>query len=406
MTEPWRTTEAYQNHSRCLHALVIGTSHYTYLPQHPGESPPADAQETLGLGQATTPAASALAFARWLEKEYNNPEVPIGSVRLLVSPSQEEKDTHPELANPEATVLNSNKANVQAALISWRKDCEKNRDNVAVFYAAGHGVYISKNDSIVLLEDFGSPSDTILGCAMDVGAIWRGMSNKKVAKTQYYFVDACRIRHDVFSHFESIAAGVKLDVSGGGTPEVAPIYFSSTPYSYALGKPGEGTLFCQALLDCLKLHGVEGPTSDDRWTVTTTSLIKSLQKRVAALAAVYREEQNTIAGGMINEEVFHVLREPPEVPLHVFLDPLKAGKSARARLRDGLNETVIFDGVKFTLCPHNNKPAKTYELKRNVPGGTYVLSVMVKPGREHYKSRDTVPVAAFPPECNMEIPVK
>ncbi|MBA7687918.1 hypothetical protein ES703_96392 [subsurface metagenome] len=377
-----------------MHALVIGTSYYTYLPQNPGDPPPDGVRETLGLGQATTPASSALAFARWLETEYHNPAAPMGSIRLLVSPSQEEKGRQDALANPEDTVLSSNTTNVKAALRVCKLDCEKNRDNAAVFYVAGHGIMLSKDDSIVLLEDFGDPVENVLGCAMDIGAIWRGMSSQLIAKTQFYFVDACRIKPDVFSDYETNPVGVTLDVTEGGTAAVAPIFFGSAPRSFALGEPGRGTLFCQALLDCFALHGVKGPDNHERWTVTTASLLESLDKRVAELAAAYHEEQKAFPGGTPANEVFHVLPGPPEVPLHISLKPNKAYEFARAKLWDGLTDEVVFNDVEFTPC-----------LDRKVPGGTYVLSVKIQEGAAKYKGKDSVPVAAFPPECRMEIPV-
>ena len=394
MTQPWRKTVAYDSGQRCMHALVIGTSYYSYLPQNPDDPAPDGVRETLGLSQATTPASSALAFARWLETEYHNPDAPLGSIRLLVSPSQEEKGRQDALANPEASVLSTTTANVKAALRAWKLDCEKNRDNVAVFYVAGHGIQLSKDDSIVLLQDFGDPIENVLGCAMDIGAIWRGMSNQHAAKTQFYFVDACRIKPELFSRYESTPVGVTLDVDGGGTVEVAPIFFSSAPRSYALGEPGRGTLFCQALLDCFALHGVEGPDRAERWTVTTTSLLKSLRTRVADLAAAYGEEQKTVPGGMPVDEVFHVLPGPPEVPLHISLKPKKACQFARAKLWDGLTDKVVFNDVEFTPC-----------LDRKVPSGTYVLAVQIQEDAAKYKGKASVPVAAFPPECSMEIPV-
>lgn len=394
MTKPWRKTGAYDSGDRCTHALVIGTSYYSYLPQNPGDPVPDDGRVTLGLEQATTPASSALALARWLETDYCNPDAPLGSIRLLVSPSREEKEQHDALATPEATVLCATTANVKAALRAWKHDCEKNRDHVAVFYAAGHGIQLSKDDSIVLLEDFADPSENVLGCAMDIGAIWRGMSNESAAKTQFYFVDACRIKPGVFRRYEHTPVGVTLDVEERGSAEAAPIFFSAAPRSFALGEPGRGTLFCQALLDCFALHGVNGPDEDDRWTVTTSSLLKSLPLRVAELAAEYREEQNAVLGGLAVEEVFHVLPQPPKVPLHISLKPQEASQFARAKLWDGLTQEVIFENVGFTPS-----------LDCKVPGGAYVLSVTIQADIAEYQSRGPVSVVAFPPECNKKVPV-
>ena len=78
------------------HALVVGVSRYTNLPVD-GEAPPV-ANETFGLRHAKTPATSAWVFARWLESTYNNPAAPIGTIRVLLSPSDWEIENVPELA--------------------------------------------------------------------------------------------------------------------------------------------------------------------------------------------------------------------------------------------------------------------------------------------------------------------
>ena len=388
MTEPWRKSDVFNSNQPCMHALVIGTSYYTYLPQNPGDPPPDGVRETLGLGQATTPASSALTFARWLESDYYNPDAPMGSIRLLVSPSQEEKDQHTALANSESTVLNANTNNVKSALRAWKQDCERNRDNVAVFFVSGHGVNITKDDSIVLLEDFGNPVENILGCAMDIGGIWRGMSNNRAAKTQFYFVDACRIKPSAFKKYEHTPAGVTLDSEETTKVEAAPIYYAAAPSSFALGEPGRGTLFCQALLDCFKLHGVEAPDSNGRWVVTTSSLKNALEQRVSAIAESHDEEQVFDSGGRMRNRIFHVLREPPYVPLHISLIPENASQFAKAKLWDGYEpNNVIFDEAQFTPS-----------LDTQIPGGLWVLSISIPNDVSDYQSKDSLPVAAFPPD--------
>ncbi|MCU7876387.1 MAG: caspase family protein [Candidatus Thiodiazotropha sp. (ex Lucinoma borealis)] len=392
MSEVWRTVGGEDANTPRTHALVIGTSHYVHLPDTPDQPVPDDGRVTLGLGQATTPATSALIFATWLDEKYHNPDAPIGTIRLLLSPSVDERGQVDSLAGPD--ISRSSTTNVKAALRAWKRDCENNRDNVAILYVAGHGIQLTKDDSIVLLEDFADPNENILQCAMDIGSIWRGMNNAKAAKTQFYFVDACRIKPDLFKDYANNPVGVMLDEEDSGTITAAPIFFSAAPRSYALGEPGKGTLFCQALQDCLKSYGVDPPDTNNRWLVTTSSLLKRLPDRVSELARKWGEQQDAVPGGLPVDVAFHVLKHPPDVPLRITLNPAIASAQASARLWDGLSRRTLFENVRF-------EP----DLIREVPGGNYLLAVTFPQNQQNYRELEAASVIAFPPGCEMEIPV-
>lgn len=394
MTDLWWKTDQYEVDTPCTHALVIGTSYYSNLPLRNDDTVPDDGRVTLGLGQATTPATSALLFAQWLREEYNNTDTPLGSIRLLLSPSEEEQQIHGTLANPDPTIQTTTRANVKSAIRSWKRDCEKNRDHVAILYVAGHGVQLSKDDSIVLLEDFADPNENILHCAIDIGSIWRGMRNERAALTQFYFVDACRIKPSTFQQYANAPVGVTLDEEEHGTVKAAPIFFSAAARSYALGEPGKGTLFLQALLDCLSLYAVEAPDQDGRWSVTTSSLLKRLPPQVSALARSFGEEQTTVPGGLPVDVIFHVLPGPPNIPLTVDLNPEKAADYALAKIwqRRGREEKILFENAKF-------EP----RLERDIPGGKYILAVSFPDDVQQYQGTNAEAVIAFPPRCSMEV---
>jgi hypothetical protein len=173
-----------------LHALVIGVSRYANLPS--GDKPAADEDQTLGLRQLECAAAGAYAFASWLAESYRNPEAPLGSIRLLLSPSPLEQQEIPDLP---ADVPPALSAEVKAALDAWAAACDSRSDNVAVLYAAGHGVMVSKEDGqIVLLEDFASSERSRFAEALDVPSVRSGMAGPTTARRQFYFVDACQVR--------------------------------------------------------------------------------------------------------------------------------------------------------------------------------------------------------------------
>lgn len=378
----------------CTHALVVGVSHYQFLPQTDADPQPEN-RETFGLRQPKTPATSGWKFANWLKDSYNNPAAPLGTVRLLLSPSDWEKQNVPALAGLPAEVLPATRDNVAAAVDEWHDACKTNPDNVAILYASGHGIQISKDDGgIVLLEDF-AKEKSVLTQSLDVPAVRAGMAGATMAQQQFYFVDACAVRPKEAIDFQSMGQGVNLPNPFEGAARCSAVYYSASPSTEALGEPGNGTLFVQALIDCLELAAVDTHTHENGWwVVTTSSLMKALEPRVKALAKGFNATQDTTTGGQLAEVIFHVLPEPPKVPVTLELDPEDVVAAATARLWDGV-ATSVFEGEKFTP-----------KLTKSVPAGQYVLTVEIKPPVPGFEDQiPAFPVPALPPEFVKKVAV-
>ncbi len=374
------------------HALVIGVSHYRYLPDSPEDAPPSGAGETLGLANVTTPAISAWRFANWLTAAdgFNQPTAPLASVRLLLSPSSAEIDETPALGGlDENTVATPTRDNVLDALFAWRQDCNRRRGNIAILYVAGHGIQLSKDDSLVLLHDFARARRAILDAAMDIGNIWRAMATPNAAARQYYFVDACRTRPGLFDAYLTTPAGVALDITKEGALDSAPIFYSASPRSLALGLPAEGTLFCQALLDCLKGNGAELDAAGE-WVVGTGSLLRHLPATLERLAACHQATQTTVIGGQLRDAVLHRPREAPDVSLGIKVSPQEAAGHAHCTLADFNGETV-----------YDQEPVPT-EITLNVKAGLYALQLAVRDGDQPGASV-LRPFMARPPSHREEI---
>ena len=374
------------------HALVVGVSRYTNLPVD-GEAPPV-ANETFGLRHAKTPATSAWVFARWLESTYNNPAAPIGTIRVLLSPSDWEIENVPELADLPVEIVAATRDNVDEAVAEWFADCRSSAENVAVLYAGGHGIQMGKDDGgIVLLEDF-AKLPNVLDHSLDVGAVRKGMAGETIAQRQFYFVDACRVRPAPATRFETLGTGVGLPSPFEGAPRCSAVYFSATPSTEALGEPGKGTLFVQALLDCLGTSlGVDDHAQEDgTWAVTTATLMQALPKRVRELAEAFEMEQTATTGGQLQDVPFHVLAEPPDVPITLLLTPENAAACARAKLWIGA--TSVFDDEAFTP-----------RLEKRVKAGKYILTVRIEPPTPPFKDIDAYPVIALPPHQTETISV-
>ena len=385
---PWVDRPATAG-AAATHALVIGVSRYEFLPATDEAAAPTD-RETFGLRQARTPATSAWRFAKWLADEYRNAAAPLASVRLLLSPSEFEQTTVADLAALPAEVLPATRDNVAEAVDEWHTACATNPENVAVLYAGGHGIQMSKDDGgIVLLQDFARRAAAPLDHSLDVGAVRKGMAGATMAQQQFYFVDACRVRPEAAIAFQTLGTGVGLQNPFEGAPRVSAVYFSASPSTEALGKPGDGTLFVQALLECLRLLAVDDHVHEgDAWVVTTGTLMQALPQRVRELAATFGLEQAATTGGQLEEVVFHVLEERPDVPLTLQLEPEDAVECVTLRLWDGV-ETSVFEGLRFD--------AGGAVLQRPVPAGQYVLTVSIEPPTPPYRAVPALPVPALPP---------
>lgn len=379
-----------------VHALIIGVSDYEFLPA-PNQFPQAG-RVTFGLTKVNIPATGAFRVARWLRDKYWHPNAKVKTIRLLLSPSEEElaqKDL-PELKAEARQQPRAKRAEVWQAVQDWKQDCAGHPEDIAVLYVAGHGIqWGSKDDAIVLLEDF--PKDErFLDWAIDIGKTLKGMSGDTMPQIQFYFVDACRIQPDEYSKFESAGDPVyPISKRGGDDLRAAPIYFAACPQTAAKGHRGRGTYFSEALVDCLDLYARQGPIKNSsllaaqtHWHVSVSSLSDTLQDRIKEVARPDREKQDVVMGGLVRPAVFCASPAPPNVTVVVSVDPEDAAKLAFAELRDWSQSTVIKQSA-----PCVPRPLVLAE----VPVGIYVLKVSVSgPNKNQY----LFSVHAQPPEWN------
>ena len=343
----WYKTSHYDE--VCTHVLIIGTSKYAYLP----DDIPSDDEKLLGLTSVSTPAISAYRFACWVKDNYNNSKAPLGSIRLLLAPSQKEINNEPELGQLDQYLPNS--SNVEDALYEWQQDCLKFRESHCIVYIAGHGIRLSGDSGIVLLEDFGKPNRSILEGAIDIGNIHQAMAQNSAAKNQFYFVDACAIEPKLFTQYLSTKTGINLDIKRGESVESSPIFFGAAPETLALGEPGKGTLFIQVLLQCLRSDAAKADDQNNpkNWLVSTLELFKQLQKGVKRLAHSYRTTQSVVLGGISSNAIFHESQEAPDITLTVSLSPKEAVQYAKYKL------TNLTTSAKVELFPFESPHTDT-----------------------------------------------
>ena len=120
-----------------LHAFLVGVSHYPSLPDAGDELTPHHQNYALGLSRLTSAASSAFHIYKWLIEYKECLAVPLVTCRLLIAPSQEELESVPEIASFDSSV---DLTSFLTTAASWREDSSSHRDNVTLFYFAGHGL--------------------------------------------------------------------------------------------------------------------------------------------------------------------------------------------------------------------------------------------------------------------------
>ena len=317
-----------------LHALMVGVSAYPHLLGGDG----VEAGHGYGMRQLSAPAASAVALRHWLEATSARLTVPLGSVRTLLSPSPTETATDSGLV---ARSRGATWDDLSVAAQEWRKDCEENPDSIALFYFAGHGVQRTRSDSVLLLSDFADRTGNPLLRAVDVNNLFGGMAptaaRKGMARTQLWFIDACRVLPTEFAKFETLQATDVFEVELSERDErCAPIYFGAIPGGSAYSAGGGRTLFCRALLESLEHAGGVRKQGQGCWEVTTGSLLAGLQAEIAQINSEKGADQKIWDGGQMEDpdRAIVSLVGVPEVPVSLEVAPATAAGRVTVSVRD------------------------------------------------------------------------
>jgi hypothetical protein len=310
------------------HALVVGVSHYPFAD---GPEQTADG-EAFGITNLTGAAKSASDIAAWLLDEYRNPDAPLASVRVLLSPTDGE-ELNPRVARELTQPAPATRDAVVTEFDEFRQACRENPDNVAFVYFAGHGIQLNKRGAVVLLHDFGvmGKGNKLYG-AIDVAGCRDAMDESGNAHRQIWFSDACRQLPDIARKFESLAGGPFKADEGIGQVDASPLFLASSARESAFAAVGETTIFSDALLASLRGDAATMPTPDcSDWHISTTTLIRTLQGKVDAILAG-REEQTIDITGRVREMVAHRFENPPDVDIVVNLLPADATPVPMPRL--------------------------------------------------------------------------
>jgi hypothetical protein len=224
--------------------------------------------------------------------------------------------------------------------------------------------------------------------AVELGSMRNGMAPHRsgssstdrpdIARTQFYFVDACRSTPPDKLSFESLSATPVFD--GGPTDMLddrsAPVFYAAVPQGLAQAVPGGQTLFSIALLRCLAGEAAEAPDdlAEDRrgvdWHISTFSLMKGLQQRMEEVRLEHGGHQLSIADGFSADRVLCYLPEPPEVPIRIVVEPTEAIGATQVLLRRAADT-----GPGERL----GGPPETHPYTRRLRAGYYEFAAVVRP---------------------------
>lgn len=317
------------------HVLVIGVSHYDHGLDT--QNPSALCAE-FGISNLTSAARSASRIANWLlQRNLIPPLPPLASLRVLLSPIEGELDDEPVDARLSAAPR-ATRANVEEAARQFQIACQSHRDNHAVVYVAGHGIRLTKNGALLLLEDFGADdAPKKLHAAVDMISLHDGLDHENAAKQQCWFVDVCREKPEIATQYMKLPVGIAYDVLDDGTSvDSSPLLMATATGAKSYALVGGYSLFCDALLWALDRGGAATGSggASDRWHVSFSTLCAKVPKYVEEVAQLHRLVQKVDIGGKPTPGVFHVYDRRPTVKLTISLTPDTASSTSKLQLMD------------------------------------------------------------------------
>lgn len=311
------TTKAKKATPPAVHVLVIAVGDYPFLDQ--GSSKRGMVPNG-GLGQLTSPVASAEVLCRWLQSGFRPKTLPLGSIEVLCSSGGKFHDDQGSAVAVSAPTMK----NVRKAVDSWAARGDEHEDNFLMLYFCGHGVSTGIIHSL-LLEDFGNDkNDPFNTGAIDADGLMDGLRTK-AARSQLFLFDACRtVEHSAFPKFGAQRGAAIVSAPPNarlGIVEQACLWATSLG-AMAYGKPGQESVFMGALLHAMQGGGAMQDANDGRWVIQPDVLKRAIDH------IIQRNPQFTDSGiqysaleRMVRGFPVHALAGLPSVPVKVQCNP-------------------------------------------------------------------------------------
>jgi caspase domain-containing protein len=292
--------------------FIIGVGEYPCLIGGKGKV----LEKTMGLKQLSSPPVSAAGLASWFlgrqglshaKVGFHNPNVPLATVEMLLSPSQ----SYTRPGGGDVLVETATNSNIVSAFDRWAERAAANDDNIAVFYFCGHGVM--GNDAYLLPSDFGAvhPSNPWAD-AIDIDHTAKAM-RREVGCPLYFFIDACRqAARDPLSPGATPPALKYIDFSKPVRGFSRLILWANGEGEAAFGPATKVSRFTQALIEALSGYEAEPARDGKGWIVTGSLLAGSVSKILeTGNASLEPDKYQHSEQQLISSLPFHVETAPP-----------------------------------------------------------------------------------------------
>ncbi len=365
------------------HAIVIGIGRYPWLDGGKGKPRFVDHD---GMGQLTSPPASARAFATWLLETYDNPAAPLASVELLLSDAKSQTFKAP---TGTVTVEPALIANVTTAIRGWAKRSKHERD-LLLFFFSGHGIAAAVQTTL-LCEDYGSDELSPMSFGVDFNKLHIGL-DRSTARLQCFFVDACRVGSStILESFNNYGQPI-IDPTKEPRPRPrqAPVFHATLAGQLAYGRKNKPSYFTEAVLRGMRGAGSDNSQDGLTWWVETDQLLRALPKLLPRIVKDPNEILPQPPGSDITSFPLHRLNHPPkEIPVDV-----------SCANDDSTAEAILSWTCGATSKKRNKKSAEPWQLdldegrytfRAELPASDQQGEVSDTEIRPHYR-RITIPV--------------
>jgi hypothetical protein len=363
-----------------LHALIVGLSEYPHLERATKENQNDKTAPHYGLRKLSSPALSAYRLARALLLWGPTLAMPIATIRLLLSPSEDENISELPLVK---RAVEPTWDNFAAEAQNWRQCAASHKDNIAFFYFGGHGLQRDLYDQILLLKGFGDGLGAPLNHGVDTQRLLRGMAgsdlNPNMARRQIFLFDACRTPVPDISEteLESVRDIWKIDKTDHDDRNCA-VFYATMPGRSSYANRGKQTVFVRAFINALNGIGAEETQrfvpggGKATWAITASSLAASLSHLIRHDPTPISSDQQLFPAGARPDFIIREMYRAPRVKFQIRLNPSKDHERASFSLRDGGN----------LVCHTGKPPIRPYPFESVLYAGNYIGQVELSSTRD------------------------
>jgi hypothetical protein len=307
------------------HVLLVGCEQYPTLAAagfggvNPLSSPRRSVEAMANwflLGPDAMPAGAALSS----KGAFFNPDAPLGSLEMLVSPTA----NYTTPAGASLPVTRSARGEIEAAYRRWLGRLRNNPNSRGVFYFCGHGVGDGV-DQYLIADDFGGDPGDPWAAAFHVSNTCQA-TIRKTSAVLLFLIDAC-MEFSQDAAFQIAAPQPLINGPKNGTVLCTDwqVLRASTTNRLAYADPIGMARFTTALLMALKGHcGRQRPGPAVFWDVTASQLREATAdflKRLQAPGDEQWQKLGTPQGEGAWDVALHVLTDRPSALVEIDVDP-------------------------------------------------------------------------------------